>query len=187
MKLKTLAMLTALLLPIPTAASAHDELVDQSPQSGQVLEAGVIEIELTFSSDLLALAGGSGSEIIVLDSDGTPMNNGCSVVSANVALAKADIDQPGKYQVGWRAVSSDGHPISGTFEFEVVNTAGYVANPDYVFVECESSFDPNLIATNEQPVFIYWLLWGSMGLVALALVVFLRPKRNIQNRKPSED
>lgn len=180
-------MLTALLLAFPTAAIAHDELVDQSPSEGEVVEAGIVSVELTFSDDLLALAGGSGSEIIILNESGAPMNNGCSAVEGRKAVAKADIDQPGVYQVGWRAVSSDGHPISGTFNFEVVNSTGYVADPDYIFLECESSFDPNLIATNEQPVFIYWLLWGSLGLVALALVFFLRPRKNIQKGEAGQN
>lgn len=180
-------MLTALLLAFPTGALAHDELVDQSPAEGEIVEAGIISVELTFSDDLLALGGGSGSEIIILNETGAPMNNGCSEVTGRTAIAKADIDQPGSYQVGWRAVSSDGHPISGSFTFEVVNTTGHIANPDYVFLECENSFEPNLIATNEQPVFIYWLLWGSLGLVAIALVFFLRPRKNIQDRKTGED
>jgi hypothetical protein len=49
------------------------------------------------------------------------MNNGCAVVEGNMATAKASMSR-GVYQVGWRAVSSDGHPISGSFRFEVVNS-----------------------------------------------------------------
>lgn len=181
-------MLIVMTLAIPTGAFAHEELVDQTPATGEVVEAGVVEIKLTFSDDLLALAGGSGAEIMILNSDGMPMNNGCAVVEGNIAIAKADLYQPGEYQVAWRAISGDGHPISESFKFELVNTSGYIADPDYIFVECESSFDePNLISTQEQPQFIYWVLWGSLGLVAVLLVLFLRPRRGIQNRKASED
>lgn len=181
-------MLIAMVLAIPTGAFAHEELVDQSPDTAEVVEAGIVEINLTFSDDLLALAGGSGAEIIILNSEGMPMNNGCAVVEGNIAIAKADLDQPGEYQVAWRAISGDGHPISESFRFELVNSSGYVADPDYMFVECESSFEePNLISTQEQPQFIYWILWGSMGLVAVLLVLFLRPRRGIQNRKPGEN
>lgn len=181
-------MLIVMTLAIPTGAYAHEELVDQTPATGEVVEAGVVEIKLTFSDDLLALAGGSGAELIILNSDGMPMNNGCAAVEGNIAIAKADLDQPGEYQVAWRAISGDGHPISESFKFQLVNTSGHIADPDYIFVECESSFDePNLISTQEQPQFIYWVLWGSLGLVAVLLVLFLRPRRGIQNRKPSED
>lgn len=190
MKLKTLAMLTALLLAIPNLANAHDELMDQKPADGEVVEAGIISVELTFNNELIALGQGSGSEIMILNSSGMPMNNGCAQVEGSVAIAKVDLDQPGQYQVGWRAVSSDGHPISGVFNFEVVNTTGYVANPNYVFLECESAFEePNLISPQEQeqPEFIYWLLWGSLGLVAVALVLFLRPGRNAKKRQSGEN
>lgn len=181
-------MLTALLFVFPTGASAHEELVDQSPASGELVEAGVVQITLTFSDDLLALAGGSGAEIIILNASGMPMNNSCAQVEGNTAIAKADLDQPGEYQVAWRAISGDGHPISESFKFELVNSTGYEADSDYVFLECESAFDePNLISQQEQPQVIYWILWGSMGLVAIALVLFLRPRRGIQNGKTGQD
>jgi copper resistance protein C len=173
---------------MPTQALAHDELVDQTPRPGETVAAGVISIELTFSNELLVLGDGSGSEIIILNENGAPMNNGCAVVEGNLAIAKADIDAPGSYRVGWRAVSSDGHPISGEFEFVVVNETGYVADPDYIFTTCENPVD-SLISTQdtENPVFIYWILWGSLGLGALALVLFLRPGRGLGNGKKRED
>lgn len=181
-------MLTALLLLTPNGATAHEELVDQSPGDGESVEAGIVEVRLTFSDDLLALAGGSGSEIVILNADGMPLNNGCAAVDGNVATAKASIETPGKYTVGWRAISGDGHPISDSFTFTVVNTSGYVADPDYLFIECETSFeDPRLIVPQEQPQFIYWILWGSLGLVAIGLVLFLRPRKDIEKGQAGQD
>ena len=181
-------MLTALSLLFPTQALAHDELVDQTPRPGETVPAGIVSIELTFSNDLLVLGDGSGSEIIILNANGAPMNNGCALVEGNLATAKADIDAAGSYRVGWRAVSSDGHPISGEFEFEVVNDSGYVADPDYVFTTCENPVD-SLISTQEPqtPVLAYWLLFGSLSFAAIALVLLLRPGRGFRNRKSSED
>jgi copper resistance protein C len=180
MKLRWLAILTALLQLVLAPAFAHDELVDQKPASNEVLDAGIVTIELTFSDDLIALGDGSGSEIVILNEAGEPMNNGCAVVSGNLATAKADIDQPGVYQVGWRAVSSDGHPISDSFRFEVVNQTGYVADETYVFTTCANPFNPQDSDLEfENPEFLYWLLWGSLGLVGVGLLYFLRPKKNL--------
>jgi copper resistance protein C len=179
MKLRWLASLTTALMLISNASFAHDELVDQSPRTNEVVEAGLITISLTFSDDLIALGDGSGSEIVILNLSGEPMNNGCAVVEGNVAIAKADIDEPGVYQVGWRAVSSDGHPISDSFRFEVQNTTNYVADPNYEFTTCANPYNPQTSEIEfENPEFIYWILFASLGLVAVGLFFLLRPKKN---------
>jgi len=181
MKLRWLTTLTVALSILSTPAFAHDELVDQSPRTNEVVAAGVIEIKLTFSNDLIALGDGSGSEIVILNADGAPMNNGCAVVEGNIAIAKAAIDEPGVYQVGWRAVSSDGHPISDSFRFEVENSTGYVADPNYQFTTCANPYDPQTSEVEfENPEFFYWVLFGSLGLAALALLFLLRPKKPLE-------
>ncbi|HEY7853639.1 MAG TPA: copper resistance CopC family protein [Aquiluna sp.] len=180
MKLRWLAALIIALMGLSQPSFAHDELVDQSPRANEVVEAGIIAIELTFSNDLIALGDGSGSEIVILNSDGDPVNNGCAVVDGNIATAKADISEPGAYQVGWRAVSSDGHPISDSFFFEVINSTGYESDPDYVFTTCANPYNPQTTEIEfENPEFIYWILFGSLGLVALGLFFLLRPKKNL--------
>jgi methionine-rich copper-binding protein CopC len=188
MKLRWLATLTAALALISPSAFAHDELVDQTPQANELVEAGVITIKLTFSDDLIALGDGSGSEIVILNADGQPMNNGCAVVEGSVATAKADIDEPGVYQVGWRAVSSDGHPISESFRFEVQNTTDYVADPDFEFTTCANPYNPQTSDIEfENPEFVYWILFGSLGAVALGLLFLLRPKKELGRSQSGEN
>lgn len=165
-----------------TPAFAHDELVDQSPRSSEVVQAGIVSVTLTFSDDLIALGDGSGSEIVILNSDGSPMNNGCAVVEGNIATTQASISEPGIYQVGWRAVSSDGHPISESFRFEVENTTNYERDEGFVFAECANPYDPQTSELEfESSEFLYWLLWGSLGLVALGLLFWLRPNKSIRD------
>ena len=181
MKFRWLTAASLALSMVGAPAFAHDELVDQTPQSDQVVTAGVVEIKLTFSDDLIALGDGSGSEIVILNAAGEPMNNGCAVVEGNIAIAKADIDQAGTYQVGWRAVSSDGHPISDSFRFEVENNTGYVADPTYEFTTCANPYYPQALEESaESPEFFYWILFGSLGLAALALLLLLRPKKPLE-------
>ncbi|MDP5025734.1 MAG: copper resistance protein CopC [Aquiluna sp.] len=181
MKFRWLTAAALSLSVVAAPAFAHDELVDQSPQSNEIVAAGIVEIKLTFSDDLIALGDGSGSEIVILDAAGQPVNNGCAVVEGNIAIAKADIDQAGTYQVGWRAVSSDGHPISDSFRFEVENNTGYVADPTYEFTTCANPYNPQALAESaESPEFFYWILFGSLGLAALALLLLLRPKKPLE-------
>lgn len=181
MKFRWLAALTAALGMVATPAFAHDELVDQSPKTNEVVAAGIVEIKLTFSDDLIALGDGSGSEIVILDAQGEPVNNGCALVEGNTATARADIDQPGIYQVGWRAVSSDGHPISDSFRFEVENVSGYAADPTYEFTTCANPYNPQTSELEfESPEFFYWILFGSLGVAALTLLLLLRPKKPLE-------
>ena len=183
-----LALVTSVTLTALPATS-HEQLVDQEPKSGQVLEAGIAEVRLSFSDDLISLDNSAGSEIVILDENQNPVNNGCAVIDARTAIARADIDTPGTYQVGWRVVSGDGHPISGSFSFVVENNSGYIADPDYLFTECANPYDPeSLVVESQTPEYVYWLLWASLPLAAVGLFLLLRSKNKSSgdNRKDPE-
>jgi copper resistance protein C len=183
-----LALVTSVTLTA-LPASSHEQLVDQEPKSGQVLEAGIAEVRLSFSDDLISLDNSAGSEIVILDENQNPVNNGCAVIDARTAIARADIDTPGTYQVGWRVVSGDGHPISGNFSFVVENNSGYIADPDYLFTECANPYDPeSLVVESQTPEYVYWLLWASLPLAAVGLFLLLRSKNKSSgdNRKHPE-
>ncbi|HAE74080.1 MAG TPA: hypothetical protein DCG44_02580 [Candidatus Aquiluna sp.] len=183
-----LALVTSVTLTALPATS-HEQLVDQEPKSGQVLEAGIAEVRLSFSDDLISLDNSAGSEIVILDENQNPVNNGCAVIDARTAIARADIDTPGTYQVGWRVVSGDGHPISGSFSFVVENNSGYIADPDYLFTECANPYDPeSLVVESQTPEYVYWLLWASLPLAAVGLFLLLRSKNKSSgdNRKHPE-
>lgn len=183
-----LALVTSVTLTALPATS-HEQLVDQEPKSGQVLEAGISEVRLSFSDDLISLDNSAGSEIVILDSNQNPVNNGCAVIDARTAIARADIDTPGTYQVGWRVVSGDGHPISGSFSFVVENNSGYIADPNYLFTECANPYNPeSLVVESQTPEYLYWFLWASLPLAAVGLFLLLRSKNKSSgdNRKDPE-
>jgi methionine-rich copper-binding protein CopC len=171
-----LALVTAVTLTA-LPATAHEQLVDQEPKAGQILEAGISEVRLSFSDDLMSLENSAGSEIVILDSNQNPINNGCAVVDGRTATARADIDRPGSYQVGWRVVSGDGHPISGSFSFVVENNTGYIADPEYLFTECANPYNLDALEVEVQTSeSLYWLLWASLPLAAVGLFLLLRSK-----------
>lgn len=98
------------------AAAAHDELVSTLPASGERLEAAPAELELTFSSALMDL----GNQIQVLDAEGRNWAESAPVLNRETLVQPLPADMPtGEYSVRWRAVSSDGHPITGSYEFLV--------------------------------------------------------------------
>ncbi len=175
MKHKLLISVMALALAISQPANAHDELVSQSPAQGETVSAGVIDIRLEFSDPPLALEDGSGNEIFVTGPNGAIKYAGCLPIEGNFGVLTADLDQVGTHTVAWRVVSSDGHPISGEFTFDIENSSGYVSDAEFIYPDCGNG----LISPNEQPADLYWLLWLSLGVVAAAIFFFLRPKKKI--------
>lgn len=106
----------AVVLAHATGASAHESLTDSSPRSGEVLESGPSEIALIFSGQLLK----DGAAVAVSDPDSYDWASDAPAVedtTATIGLNQALPD--GEYEVLWRVVSGDGHPISGAFTFRV--------------------------------------------------------------------
>jgi methionine-rich copper-binding protein CopC len=169
MKLNLIGLGLLVSLLVGPAAIAHDDVIDQIPAPGSQVEAGLVEINLDFSNELLDI--GSGAEIVVTAPDGSLAPATCAALNGTLASAQTDLDQAGTYTVAWRVVSSDGHPIEGSYNFEILNTSGYVAS---------ANIEPCLIATSEvveeEPA-NYWLLFGSLGLVAAGLFLYLRPRK----------
>lgn len=172
MKHKLLISFLALSLAISQPANAHDELVGQTPAPGEQVAAGVVDIRLEISNTPLVLEDGSGNEIVLTKPDGEVFYSGCLPIEGNFGVIQADLDQSGSHKVEWRIVSSDGHPISGEFTFEVVNDSDYVADPAFSFPDCAS----NLISPAEEPANFYWIIWLLLGAFAAAVFFFLRPK-----------
>ena len=175
MKHKLWIPFLALALAISQPANAHDELASQSPAQGEQVSAGVVEIRLEFSGAPIALEDGTGNEIVVTKPNGEILYSGCLPIEGNFGVLPVDLDQAGNHTVAWRVVSSDGHPISGEFSFEVLNDSGYVSDPAFSYPECGG----NLIAPAEEPADFYWLLWLSLGIAAAAVFFFLRPKKRM--------
>ncbi len=169
MKLNLIGLGLLVSLLVGPSATAHDDVIDQFPAPGSQVEAGLVEIKLDFSNELLAL--GSGAEIVVTGPDGNPATATCADLSGTLATAQTDLDQAGNYTVAWRVVSSDGHPIEGSYSFELLNTSAYIAS---------ANIEPCLIATSvpapQEPA-NYWLLFGSLGLAAAGLFLYLRPRK----------
>ncbi len=109
-------LLGAATLTVATAgpAGAHDRLESSDPPAGAELTAPPVQIVLTYSADILD----AGTEVVVR----TPLGDAQAVVTVDGPEVTATLpsDLPGgRYEVVWRAVSSDGHPIQGTFGFQV--------------------------------------------------------------------
>lgn len=133
-----LAFLLAVGLAPAQPAQAHEELVGTLPEPGSTVAAGITEISVELSAEILL--ENAGSAIEVLDPSGASLiGPDCIAVDRATLYALVDLDQEGEYSVNWRSVSQDGHPIDGTFKFSVSNPDGYVAS------EARCQLEPGLV------------------------------------------
>jgi len=178
-------LLVALIVLFPSAAQAHDQLVDAAPAEGETVEAGIIDIDLRFSDDVLNL--GSGNEILVIGPSGERsvlQNNSCSFVDGDLVSTKVDLDQPGEYTVSWRVVSGDGHPISGIQRFSVVNSTGHVSQGIVPGTNCETAIESLNQSASDPGIDLQWLwLLGLFPLIGIIIYFALRPKQQIDQSK----
>ena len=99
-------------------ASAHDVAESTSPASGATVAEVPASVSVTFNNRPLAI--GSGMSVTA---GGENWADGAVQIIDNQAVQKLRPGAPaGQYTVVWRVVSSDSHPIEGTFTFTA--TAG---------------------------------------------------------------
>ncbi len=111
-----LSVLMGLLLGAGTApASAHTELVAGTPGPGVTVDRAVGDLSLTFVSPLVA----EGSHIVVRDPRGVDHAGATSTLGQQARVALEPMTRPGTYTVSYRAVATDGHPITGGYQFRV--------------------------------------------------------------------
>jgi copper transport protein len=118
----------AIALVTATAASAHAELLSTTPADGSVVARSPAQITLRFSE---AVASSLGS-VRVLGPNGEQVATGGVNKPSPSTLAVPITGQlaKGTYTVAWRAVSVDGHPLHGAFEFSVGKPSGAIAVVD---------------------------------------------------------
>lgn len=113
-----LAALTALVVTLLAAppASAHDVLVGSDPADGATVATPPTRITLTFEE----APQSQFATITVVGADGAHHEQGAAVVDGEQVTVPVRAGVPaGRYQIGWRVVSDDGHPVSGALGFTV--------------------------------------------------------------------
>jgi methionine-rich copper-binding protein CopC len=113
---RVLFAVVAVLVLTPAPALAHDTLLSSTPEDEQALESAPGEVTLTFSGEVMDVS----TAVVVLDSEAEAVPTTDPLVEGH----DVSVDLPqelaaGGYAVRWRVVSSDGHPITGTFTFQV--------------------------------------------------------------------
>ena len=146
--LTAVAALAVLLAGPSGPATAHDALVSSDPADGAVLTAAPAQVVLTFTSDQLDV----GAVVEVVGLDGVSWSDGDVVVSGPTVTQTLLPGMPGGgYQLRWRSVSADGHPITGMSEFTIdvpVETSTLGPEPTEP-AEPEATAEPEALAEGD--------------------------------------
>ncbi|MCL4265333.1 MAG: copper resistance protein CopC [Anaerolineae bacterium] len=100
---------------------AHAELLTAVPAPGSVMTNSPAEIRLTFSEPI-----SEDSTILLFTENFQPVTGiVAQVADANPQMLMITVPTltPGDYTVQWTAVSTDGHPTSGSYSFRLARFA----------------------------------------------------------------
>lgn len=169
------ALAAASVLGIGSAAQAHDEPTMTTPADGSIQEAGVLQLSVMFSDSIMATDTNDGLAFEVIGPDGNAVltaPDACLMAHDSMIMSQVEVVDAGVYTVNWRSVSSDGHPVSGSYSFEVTNENGYEATganclmaPMTVDMQMPGSTKDSSAAADDSG------LWGLGTGVALLIAI----------------
>ncbi|WP_433266986.1 copper resistance CopC family protein [Actinosynnema sp. CS-041913] len=122
-------------------ALAHNVLISSDPKDGQALETGPAEITLTFDQPVTAgdkfnTITVKGPEDTNWQADGEP-----TVRNNSVTFKLRPLGPAAEYNVGYRILSADGHPVTGSLKFSTTKAGNGTPAPAVSTTEASASDD----------------------------------------------
>lgn len=187
----TAVLLAAAAVFVATPAHAHDELVSTDPDADGTVEVLPDQLTLTFSGVLSTEPG--ATEVAVMDADGASLTDGEPEVAETTVTQPLMDAATGTITVQWKVVSSDGHPISGEYSFQVAEPQP-TPTPTPTATTTESTPAPTQTvepSPTETPApasdvspSVPWVIGGIIAIAIIAAVVYLVATR--RRTPPSE-
>lgn len=178
------AVIAACALVAVTAvpARAHDELIASDPAAAQRLAAAPGSVSLSFSAEVLTI----GAAVVVVDDSGQDWVDGPPKVREGVVTATLAPGMPDAgYEVRWRVVSSDGHPISGIVPFTVGEGRPLVRNDAASDAGGAASTESEQSTQENRGALRVLLVGGAGAAIAAALFsLFLFLRRRARDDDP---
>jgi methionine-rich copper-binding protein CopC len=115
------AVLTLLLVGVASAlgaapAAAHNYLVSTTPKADATIASAPGEVQLVFND----VVRNTGSAVVVKGPDGRRWESGpAEIIGDKVTQPLEPLGPAGRYEIEYRVVSADGHPVTGTLGFEL--------------------------------------------------------------------
>jgi copper resistance protein C len=181
----TVAACVALLLGA-APAFAHTRLESSDPVDKSSVDTAPASVSLTFNEAISA----EFATLSVVGPDGTNYQSGpVSASNGQVSTAVSPLGPAGVYEIGYRVVSDDGHPVSGKVSF-TLTAAGpgaaaapataaptAAAAPAPAPAPATTAVDPQAASRSSGGAPIWPWLVGAVILVAAGAAVALRLSR----------
>lgn len=98
--------------------NAHSVLEESSPVDGEQLEDSIESIELIFNTKIE-----NGSTLSLVDTAGNEIQPNSVEIRDNILEARfQEMLKPDTYQVIWKIIGADGHPIENTYSFTIMES-----------------------------------------------------------------
>jgi len=176
-------------------AYAHDRLVGSNPAANESVPEAPTEIVLEFSGNLLVLNDemiDEGNVLTVTNEQGETVSTGDLKIEGRTASRPLQPNLAnGQYTVVWGVTSSDGHPISDSFQFSIgvpvaVDEQPSPATPEDDIRALETEIGTDIIEEARAMRTVLIALAGAGVAAAIyGLVVVLR-KRKKSKTSPEE-
>ena len=187
-----LAVLAALAVlgPFVPAADAHDQVTYTAPAESEQLDTAPADVTMQFTDEVIAV----GALMLVVDESGEDWVDGPMAIDGATVVQPLKTGLPdGTFDVRWRVVSADGHPISGTFRFSVGDEppaeapgagtstgeeAGEEAGTHSASEHPDAHAEASAAETGELPLWGVGLIGAGIGLAAFTAFAVLRRKKS---------
>lgn len=161
-------------------ALAHSRLESSNPRDGASLSTSPATVSLTFNEQMQQ----GFATLTVIGPGSTAWQKGDTEVSGDtITIAVDPLGPAGVYQIGYRVISQDGHPVSGSVTFTLIQAGPGVAAAQPVVpgagapsAQAAASSAPLPAAGGGAPVWP-WIV-AAVVLVAVGVVVALRLGRS---------
>ncbi len=189
---RTIVALVAALVGLTCAAgnaAAHTALISSDPAAGATTESAPTAITLTFTEDINT----AFATVVIGGSDGRNWADGPAQVTGRLVRAAVSPDLPsaGGYTIGYRVVSKDGHPVSGSFTFTVAPTPGAAAPPTSASPTSTAASPTTTAPTASGPLGsdtkTSVLTAAAIGLTLGGLIAFWQSRRHRRNNTPNDE
>jgi methionine-rich copper-binding protein CopC len=179
----TVTACVALLLDA-APAFAHTRLESSDPADKSSVDTAPESVSLTFNEDISA----EFASISVVGPDGTNYATGpVSAAGGQVSTAVSPLGPAGAYEIGYRVVSDDGHPVQGKLAFTLTTPGPSASAPTAAPAvapaaaptaqagpPASTAVDPQASTRPSEGAPVWPWLVGAVILVAVGAVVALR-------------
>ncbi|HWD05081.1 MAG TPA: copper resistance CopC family protein [Amycolatopsis sp.] len=176
-----LVITVAALFGLATPALAHNVLISSDPANGASVANGPAKVTLTFDQ---YVQDADVNQIAVTGPDGNQWAEGPVTVTNNVISAPLrPLGPAGKYTIGYRILSADGHPVSGEIPFTL--TKAGTGTPAKVEAAKATGAASSTASSSSSSTGIPIWVWiaGAVVLLAIGLTVALRTGREPDQEK----